>query len=365
MKFSRYIIVALALAAGLQACRKETAGNDGLQPDKDHPIAWRASVQTKADALLTTEALKTTPFGVQAYWTDKGVPYGGPGVTPYLDNRKVVYDSGEDIWECDPKAWWLLGKQISFFAYAPWTDDLAVFKFATDGTALLRGEFAQNDDPELQPDFLVAAPALDKLMTGGPVPLTFKHALSNIRICLNITGDTEGHKFKLKSMSLGGVAGSGKFSYNTSAGGFTWDEIPRSDLSVRNKTYNLSIADGTLQDTWIKHVNELTTETGLDRYVWVNDVTGGKGELMLLPQPLTSITELTMNLDAYKDDGMGNWVYDSTEAPFRLILPAETSWEAGNIYYYTITLDVTHRYIIQFGITIQPWGSYSQTVIYP
>lgn len=365
MPRSPFVFASLLLLALSVSCRKDDVERDDLNIDKDHPITLRADVRTKAAALLGTAALKGVPFGVTAYGTDRGTPYGGPSGVPYLDNRKVVYDSGRDLWECDPSAWWLLGKQISFFAYAPWTDDPSVFKFATDGSALLRGEFTQSDDPTLQRDLLVAAPALDQIFENTSVPLTFKHALSNIRFCINITGDTEGHKFKLASMSLGGIAGSGKFSYNTSAAGFTWDELPRSNMAIRNKTYNLSITGGTLKDQWLIHEGDLTTETGLDRYVWVNDVPDGKGELLLLPQPLTLITQLTMNLDAYKDDGMGNWVYDSSEAPFVIVLPAETSWEGGNIYYYTITLDVTHRYVIQFGVTIQPWGSYSQTVVYP
>ena len=346
------------------SCRK---GPENVAPEREElPLQWRAAVETKATAALNTAALKTTPFGVTAYWTEGGVPYGGPATGyHYLDNRKVVYDGGQDVWVCDPSAWWIIGKQISFFAYAPWTDDENVFKFASGTTSLLRAEFTQEDDPTLQRDLLIAAPVLDRPASTSPVPLQFKHALSNIRICLNITGDTEGHKFKLASMNLAGIAGSGKLSYNLSGGGFTWDEIPRSNLIVRDRTYNLSIANGTLRDSWIIHEGDLTTETGLDRYVWVNDVPGAKGELVLVPQPLTSITQLTLNLDAYADDGAGNWVYDSTEAPFKLILPAETSWEAGNIYYYTITLDVTHRYIIQFGITIEPWGSASQTVVYP
>ena len=364
MKFSHFIIFAITFPAVLLSCSKP-ALKDGQDAA---PITWKVQVDTKSAASLNTDALKTTPFGVTAYWTDKGTAYAGPSSGYfYLDNRKVVYNSTEDYWECDPKAWWVLGKQISFFAYAPWTDDENVFKFAAplDTRSLLRGEFSQDDDPASQTDLLVALPALDRMMADTPtsVPLRFKHSLSKVLVYLNLTGDTEAHKFKLDHMSLSGVAGSGKFNYDTSAGGFTWDEIHRSDASVRNKTYDLSIGGGTLEDVWLKHVDDLTTETGLDRYVRVQ--TAPEGELLMLPQPLTSKAKLTLDLDSYKDNGSGVWVKDKDEDPFHLILPAENSWEAGNIYCYTITLDVTHLYIIQFGITIIPWGSYTQTISYP
>lgn len=365
MKLTHFIIIALTLPAVLHSCSKPAAqDNQG----KSVPLTWKAQVDTKSAAPLNTEALKTTPFGVNAYWTDKGTAYANPSTSYFfLDNRKVVYNSSENFWECDPKAWWVLEKQISFFAYAPWTDDVDVFKFASpiDNRGLLRGEFAQNDNTASQIDLLIAAPVLDRTDNGSPVPLTFKHSLSKILIYLNITGETESHKFKLDHMSLTGIAGSGKFNYDTSAGGFTWDEIPRSDASVRNKTYDLSIGAGTLKDAYLTHEEDpaLAGKTGLDRYLGVQ--TSPDGELLLLPQPLTSKAKLTLDLDSYKDSGGGVWVKDKDEDPFHLILPAENSWEAGNIYCYTITLDVTHRYIIQFGITIVPWGSYSQTISYP
>lgn len=376
MKLFRYLLAILLPAVAFSSCRQE-AIPDTVPADGKYPLTWRVNVSTKSAASLDTDALKTTPFGVQAYWTDKGLPYKSTSSAAlFLDNRKVVYNSTDDLWECDPKAWWVLGKQISFFAYAPWvaskadpTDPDPYFVFDdTDPQVFLRGSFSQFDDPAQQKDLLIASPMLDQFMGAlpAPVPLTFKHALSKILVYLNITGDTEGHKFKLKSMSLGNIAGSGAFNYNTSAGGFTWDEIPRSNTAVRNKTYNLSIDDATLEDAYIPHVDDLPPgATGLARYLRVQ--TANKGELMMLPQPLTTTSELILRLDAYREEpaSSGNWVYDSSEAPFDLILPAENSWEAGNVYCYTITLDVTHHYIIQFGITITPWGSYSQTISYP
>lgn len=368
MKISRCITATLALLATLSACRKESAQEIGPGEKTGHPITWRSSVDTKAAAAYNTESLKATSIGVRALWTDQGKPYGST-TSPYLywENQVVKFNAGDNLWHCDPVQYWLLGKQISFFAYAPWTDDEDVFKYISTPTALLRAEFSQNDDPAQQTDMLVAKPVLDQVDYGGnPVTLSFKHALSKVLIYLNITGDSEGHRFKLKSMSLGNIAGSGAFRYDTSAEGFTWDEIPRSNMSVRNRTYNLSIAGSTLVDEYIPHVNDLAPgTTGLDRYLRVQ--TAPKGELMMIPQPLTSSSQLILNLDAYREEpaSSGNWVYDSSEAPFDLILPAENSWEAGNVYCYTITLDVTHHYIIQFGITITPWGSYSQTISYP
>jgi hypothetical protein len=367
MKFSHFIIIAVTLPAVLHSCSKPVPKDD----QDALPLTWKVQVEdTKSATSLNTEALKTTPFGVTAYLTDKGTPYAGPSTGyPYLDNRKVVYNSTENYWECDPKAWWVLGKQISFFAYAPWTDDENVFKFVDpiDNRSLLRGEFTQDDNPANQTDLLVSIPALDQVVASSPasVPLRFKHSLSKVLVYLNITGETESHKFKLDHMTLSGVAGSGKFNYDTSAGGFIWDEIHRSDATVRDKTYDLSISAGTLEDVFLKHVDDLTTETGLDRFVKVQ--TAPQGELMILPQPLTALTKLTMDLDSYKEDPMspGNWIKDKDELPLDILLPAENSWEAGNVYCYTITLDITHLYIIQFGITIVPWGNYSQTIEYP
>lgn len=368
MKLSRYLTASLALLATLCACQRESVQGMGPGEKTGRAITWRSSVETKASAAYDTESLKATSIGVRALWTDQGKPYGST-TSPYLywENQEVKFNAGDNLWHCDPARYWVLGKQISFFAYAPWTADEDVFKFTTDASALLRAEFSQNDNPALQTDLLIAAPMLDVVdNAGAPVPLVFRHVTSKVLVYLNITGDSEGHKFKLNSMSLGNIAGGGTFRYDTSSSGFTWDEIPRGNMSVRNKTYNLSIAGGTLEDEYVPHVNDLAPgTTGLDRYLRVQ--TAPKGELLMIPQPLTSSSELILNLDAYREEsaGSGDWVYDSSEAPFALILPAENSWEAGNVYCYTITLDVTHHYIIQFGITITPWGSYSQTISYP
>ena len=366
MKISRCITATLALLATLSACRKESAQEIGPGEKTGHPITWRSSVDTKAAAAYNTESLKATSIGVRALWTDQGKPYGST-TSPYLywENQVVKFNAGDNLWHCDPVQYWLLGKQISFFAYAPWTDDEDVFKFSTTGSSYLQASFAQNDNPALQTDLLLAKPALDQVMSGGPVPLEFKHSLSKVLVYLNIQGDAEGHKFKLKSMSLSGVAGGGTVDYNASAGGFSWMEIPRGNTAVRNKTYNLSIAAGTLEDEYLTHVDDLTTETGLARYLRVQ--TAPDGDLMMIPQPLTTKAKFTLNLTSYKDDGSGTdtWIVNEEEAPVELILPAENSWEAGNIYCYTITLDITHHYIIQFGITIQEWGTSTQTVTYP
>lgn len=369
MKISRYIIASLALLATLCACRRESVQNPGEKTGR--PITWRSNVATKAAAAYSTESLKATSVGVRAYWTDKGKPYGGTTLPYlYLENQQVEFNAGDNLWHCNPAQYWLLGRQMSFFAYAPWTDDEDVFKYESTTSALLRAEFAQNDNPALQTDLLVAKPVLDQVdNNGNPVPLSFKHALSKVLVYLNITGERidKGvyRRFKLNAMELEGIAGSGKLSYDTTEPGFAWDEIPRSNLAVRNKTYSLSIASGTLEDEYLEHVDDIDPlKTGLDRYLRVQKGIGG--ELLLLPQPLTGKAKLTLHLTSYKDDGAGNWVEHKENDPkMEIILPAEVSWEAGNVYCYTLTLDVTYRDIIQFGITIVPWGSHSQTVVYP
>ena len=321
---------------------------------------------TKGAGELTAASLRSRSFGLFAWWNSSNMYFSGiRDASLYLDNMEMEYIESTvsgDRWSCSTQTFWPLGCNLTFFAYAPYLDcDGPVLTLPNGDDSLLpRGTFVQETDVSGQIDLCLAAPVYDRASNAGDVPMGFTHALSKVLFYVNIEGTPDNEEdfvYRVESLTVNDVVGSNSFTYGNSNVGYRWDNVPRSDLASRNTDYSLTRANAELVDDVLVHVDDLTTETGLDRYVCVNGTSDGY--LYLLPQPMTGASTVEIVVYGYSVEG-GNLVHKTTLDPFVLRLPEETVWEPGSVVAYAATLDITRwDAIINFTATVTPWGAES------
>lgn len=327
-------------------------------------MSSRSLEATKGSGVLTTESLRSMGFGLYGYFRDAGNYYDGadPGHL-LIENATMEYIESVaegDRWHCTPAAYWPLGASVSFFAYAPRmnpADGVLVIP-ALQTASMPGGTYTVPADPKEQPDLCLAAPVLDWSAAKGDVPLRFSHALTRVLFFFNADGtfyEGNAYRFKVKSLRLDGIAGQNSFAFD-SWSGFRWDNLPRENLASRTGSYALSLSEGTLADAFLPLENELTTQEGLERFVQVNK--DHEGILYLLPQPMTTLGSVTVELAAYRyDDASGNWVEDDAPVMETAVipLPDTTVWQPGTTVCYSATLDATYYLGVQFRVTLLDW----------
>ncbi len=358
--------LALLSAIALASCVKTV--DTSLQVDKDSPVSFYSGIaparteQTKGDVPINETTLKTEHFGVFAYWEQEddyfdGVEYGHL----YLDNRELLFSStegGTNYWRCSPEAYWPLGCTLTFFGYAPYmsTRGPELVIPASDTEIMPRGQFTQKSDVKKQIDLCLTAPAYDQKKSGGEVALSFTHALSKVLFYFNIAnGKYEGDErcFMIKSMKLCDVVGTNSFTYG-GIDGYRWDQLPRSDLSTRTKSYSLSLEEGTLSYIPLPYAEDRESESGLAKYECVNGE--DDGILYLLPQPMTGISYLEFVLSLYSYDSVNDvWIEDPSGEmdPVKLMLPETTVWDKGRTVCYSASVNAMVP--MSFSVTLCDW----------
>ena len=353
---------AVLLAVSFFSCGKqpEFAGQQvGVLTRKD------AVLSTKGSGELTTASLRDRSFGLYGYYRDEGQYFDGVDAGHLLmSNARMSYvetTGSGDRWVCDPSVYWPLGSSVSFFAYAPYLDaEGSILTLPnSDVSSMLRGTYRVPADVSAQPDFCLAPPVLDWNASKGDVPVTFNHALTKVLFCFNAGGaiyEGEEHRFRVKSLTLEGVAESNKFTFGGGENGFHWDGIPRDAIEARTGSYALSVEDGTLTGATLPFLSEVEEAEGLERFLCVNGVSDGI--LYLLPQPMTPAARVTVEFCAcLYDEGLGIWVEDESIPfdPVTVFLPETTVWYAGNTVVYSATLDVTYYIDLEFSVTLADW----------
>lgn len=328
---------------------------------------------TKGLGNVTTESLRSDTFGVFGFYRDAGDVFDGVDV-PHrlLDNARMGFietKSGGDRWRVDPVVYWPLGCSMTFFAYAPYMSHTGpVLTLPNDdGNPMLRGTFSVPSDPKAQPDFCLSAPVMDWTVSQGDVPVEFEHTLTRVKFYFNLTGSPyEGdyRVYRVKSLSLDGVVGTNKFTYG-GTNGWSWDDLPRNNMALRTASYDLSLAEGTLNGVDLPYEWDRSAQSGLAKYECVNE--DPDGVLYLLPQPVTTAASVTVQVAAYMDDGTGNWVEDTRAEidPLTVPLPEATVWHAGETVCYSATIDMSWLMELVFSVTVTPWSDEAKTAFIP
>ena len=305
---------------------------DGL----DMPLYLHTYVRDREDSTETI-ATKSTPvndeatfkeingtngFGVTAFF-----PEGGGTHIPKYSAVKPRSESS--VWSTTPLYYWPpKAKELRFFAFAPVSatavaepvevtvpssvtnlvveNNKATFNFKTpSGT--------NGKDAESQPDLMFATNLCDRAGSeNGKVPMNFSHALSAIKFAVR-----DVVKGTIESISIKGVAGSGKCVYDFNTGKFSWSGYGDAGSSY-SQTFGHKV-DG---------VTSTPTDDKSD--VVLNDQMPEK-TFMLIPQDIPADAKIEVVFKRDDKDGttftMSGNIYDNNV----------TKWEPGKEYVYTIS----------------------------
>ena len=306
---------------------------DGL----DMPMYLHTYVRDREDSEETI-ATKSTPVNDAAKFKEVNGK-NGFGVTAFFPNGEGTHipkysavkpRSEGSVWSTTPLYYWPpKGKELRFFAFAPATvtepveatepaevtvpssvtnlevtNTQATFNFKTPSGA-------NGKDAESQPDLMFATNICDRAGSeNGTVPMNFSHALSAIKFAVRDVVDGT-----IESISIIGVAGSGKCVYDFSTGGFSWSDYGDA-VSSYSQTFGYKV-DG---------VTSTPTDDKSD--VVLNDKMPEK-TFMLIPQDIPADAKIEVVFK--RDDGqpftMSGKINDNKV----------TKWEPGKEYVYTIS----------------------------
>ena len=361
------LAAAVAGTALFASCSKSVSEPAFVLPlDREAPIFFCADIEngliTKGAAPVTDLSLRTSHLGLYAYWEQQNEYYsGGSADQLYLDNQEVVYsdtEGGVDYWVCSPTAYWPLGCNLTFFAYAPYIGEQAgILDFPLREAGMPKGHFTQLTDVDKQLDLCLSTPLYDVPKGTSRVDLSFRHALTKVLFYFNLNDNysEDTRAFMVKSLTISNVVGENTFTFG-GATGFTWNNLPRADMSSRTASYSLSLEDGTLSYVALPSDESRQGESGLARYECVNGEDAGI--LYLLPQPMTGGSFVTVVVSAYEWDAVNsrwNEMPDSEMDPVDIYLPETTVWDKGRTVAYSAHLDAGIP--IVFSVSILDWDA--------
>lgn len=385
MSAFKYPGLCLALVAALFSCRREPGTEaSGPVPDTGAPISYCASAgaaQTKGlDEIDNSEdrGIIAQHFGIFALWNPAGTYFDEANnpAKAYLSNRNVAYTGrtdGRDYWSCNPAAYWPIDSWLNFFAYAPYQEHVQPYEDGDGNTlqpmlrfpsedytaGMPRASYCPNTDVTNQVDLCIGTPALDRSRADGTVPITFEHALTRIRIYVNVEGSKPAtYQYRVTDLIISGVMGTNTFTFQDDATPFVWDAASPSE--PYDGSYHLTYDRTQLTSAWVKFTDDLPPgATGLERYTWANQMDNGR--LYMLPQTLTDAAELEVALSIYRDNGGGSYSLVSILPPLTSKLPTNVVWEPGKTISYLVRLGVTEAIIAEVEPLVTDWTDAGNT----
>ena len=271
----------------------------------------------------TTRAIPQTAFadgdnfGVIAY-THGAEPWkDGIAKTKFMDNVKVSRESG--TWTYSPTKYWEEGTKHTFFAYSPYDGD---YIFADEQIIGIATAANASD----QVDLLYSIPETGsedlEWTEGKKVVMTFRHALSQIRISAATDQDYSGYyTATIKKVELKGIGDVGNLNLNTADA----ETSPWSGQGIKDAAAGYVASTGTLA------IPLTDTETLLN---------ADDNLFMLLPQEIanteTATLEITYDIRA---EAAGNASNNETDKVTVIKIPMIT-WEHNRIYNYKIKMDL-------------------------
>lgn len=409
-KILAYGLLAVLVAA---ACVKTPSGEDASSQEIFFCVRSPYSLQVDTKSRLNFSntdfsALSDSAIGLSAVYLPDGVNYPGTDLifpAPYFLNRPIRHDMdnsasiGSTLAENDPlrvgldsRAWaaqpgviWPYSGQLSFFAYAPYREEM------NTGAPLVVSErgvyFRPEEDPKEQVD-LVAGVTLDQTRNSLAtfyssrefVDLTLYHCLTWVDFQARVRIDTENFadkaaldtwyhangldncKIGVAGVKLSGILASNNATWTTT--GLVWGEPP---VSRDTTSYELSMEEGTLLSVADGYL--IYDENNLGSLHSYQDITVGhrggettEGYLYLLPHTLLSgATRATLTVDygIYTPTGendsfeprlMYQKVFNISE-----LADSKNVWEAGKRVIYQMTLDITKASNCTVEAHVEDW----------
>ena len=318
-------------------------------------------------------------YGVFAWRNAENVPFD-PVSNPmdlYMDNHDTEYlrtlASENTYWHGNPSVFWPSFDRLNFFAYAPYMAKVhadesgvppLVFPSEDYTAGMPRATYTPNAVVNSQVDLCIGTPRFDRTKNDNPVPLTFKHALTRVRLYVRLIGTTSqstqprDYEYRVTNAVLSGIVGTNTFTYQDNATlPYVWDAIPAS--VPRDAVYNLrwdTTPACQLTVNWLKFVGDSGIGPGVtDPYTWITAPDNGR--MYLIPQSITSDASLKLNISMYRPNAasIANSALQSVLPPFNVSLPTDTAWEAGRTVSYLITVDITKLVVVDIRAMVSEW----------
>ena len=407
-KILAYGLLAVLVAA---ACVKTPSGEDASSQEIFFCVRSPYSLQVDTKSRLNFSntdfsALSDSAIGLSAVYLPDGVAYPGSNPenipAPYFLNRPIRHDMdnsasiGSTLAENDPlrvgldsRAWaaqpgviWPYSGQLSFFAYAPYREEMNA------GAPLVVSErgvyYRPEEDPKEQVD-LVAGVTLDQTRNSLAtfysskefVDLTLYHCLTWVDFQARVRIDTEyftdkskldswytsngltGCRIGVAGVKLSGILASNNATWTTT--GLTWGAPP---VPPSTTSYELSVEEGTLLPVSTGYLTYDEVNWGtLTSYQAITMGSGAEetteGFLYLLPHTLLSGATLTVDYGLYTPTGENGsfeprLMYQKVFNISKLAAPKNV-WEAGKRVIYQMTLDITKASNCTVEAHVEDW----------
>ena len=277
-----------------------------------------------------------------------------------MDNVPVMKNKSNNKWLSDPPYYWpkLSDKSLSFFAYAPYSQNRAITVAAGWGKGAesdkkLKISYTSDSNPANHLDLCVAEAVLDRTrlydrnLDGNPDPIAFNfhHTLAAVSFAANYKGNLpDGCYLRIDELNVGNLLGSNVLTFPGEGDGvFEW--APVTSSMPRTVSYNLSI--GALTLLRYKPLEKLPDKS-TDPVTYTDFVTAD-GVIYALPQPINPsddeiYTKIDITFSYVKNDSHDQIAqfYTSINLPVSTLQPACQ-------YKYVFTLDVTNTSLINIA----------------
>lgn len=302
-------LLAVVAALAMVGCsQNEIDGIDNGKQDGRTEIKFSYTPITRATPITTSTDFKT--FTVSAYdATDLKVSTASAVIDGgiFNKNESAVWES-----ENNKKYYWPASGTISFFGY-----NAGTFKkpTATDKAPTL--EYSIEDNITNQKDLVVAQQKETKAdATEGAITLSFKHALSQVR--LKLKGDDYANlTYTITKIEIYNVFSKGSFDYDTYATNMTWDTTGETALATGSGyTIDYSSTNKVIDKDTTNGEIELTTADEI---------------MILLPQTGTAKIAVT-----YSIKNSDNAILHNDDVA--TVIDQQIAWKAGMKYEYVLSL---------------------------
>ena len=316
--------------------------------EREEEIRLTSVVCTKGYDPITTDNMDE--FGVFASFEEDSDFNSSTPMANYIFNE-LYYKKEDGSWSWRTQQYWPMKGKLSFFAYTPYIEGLEMENI--DGRPAI--PFTPLKDVTRQQDFCVSEPALNCKKTLEPIPLSFRHALSHVRFCVNYKGVLPQPEYyvKIDKITIEGVIGAKNMIFSNSEPYVLWEY---DEDSKRNDSYTLTRKPvNEVADIEIPIRNESN-----DNHVEINPL---EGRLFLVPQTINpSAAKINITYGFYITAQTSEKLMSLFEVEHPL---PESEWKANTITNYTMTLDVGKCSLLDlkysFDSWIEPWKNASQT----
>ena len=248
----------------------------------------------------------------------------------YLFDKQAVYNTGDVIWDYNPKKFWNVGSEYEFYSIYPYS--LERNSFDAENKLFRVTDFTVSPEADSQTDLMLAQRILNA-SANNVVNFVFNHMLSNVSFYVKTSSqfDTNGiASVQVIKFDVKGLYGKGSFSQTgwNDNNGFTGQWIA-DEASLYN----------------------MPTVTGITYNIGDEGVHGLAVDHMLLPQTISSDAVIEIVYRLIYEDGTSttftknarlNKIVGSNGSKSKVL----NMWEPNYRYNYMVSIDPSKKVII-------------------